>query len=124
MGNNLFGANISKQIANALGSKLLAATLVKRTPGTRDPTNPGGGTQPTEVSYSCRGFVDDYKTGHIDGDLVKVGDRKVTLLGDTISRGSVVPSANDKVTIEGRTYSVVAVTRDPDAATYTLQARG
>ena len=121
MGNNLFGANISGQIAAALGPLLLPATLVKVMPGTRgaDPTT---GTNPTSVSYSCRGMIDTYDQAEMaESAVITVLHRKVLLLGDTISSGTIAPDVNDQVTIEGKTYSVDGITdRDPDRATYTL----
>lgn len=119
-----FGVDLAQQLATGMGPSLLAATLIKVTPGTRTPSNISGGTNPTTVSYSCRGFVDEYKTGEIDGELVHVRDRKVVLLGKTISNGAVVPTPGDRVTIEGATYDVIRVDRDPAGATYALQARG
>lgn len=122
MGNNLFGANISGKVAAALGSKLLAATLVKRTPGTRTTTARDAGTNPTESRHTARGIVEEYSATQIDGTLVRRGDRRVLLLADTIA-GRKVPAQNDSIVIEGQTYVVVAVTRDPDAATFTCQVR-
>lgn len=121
MGNNLFGANISGQIARALGPLLLPAVLIKVTPGTRgaDPTT---GTNPTNTPYPCRGMVDTFDATEIVGQPVITGlHRKVLLLGDTIGGGAIEPAVNDQVTIEGKTYSVDSIAeRDPDRATYTL----
>jgi len=45
---------------------------------------------------------------------------RIILLGDTIDSGNTVPSQRDRVTIEGTTYEIGVVDRDPDAATYTM----
>lgn len=122
MGLNLFGANISGQIAAALGPLLLPATLVKTTPGTRTAGDPTSGTNPTSASYPCRGMVSDYRVSTKPGDgQVAVFDKSIMLLGDTISGGAIVPTVNDRITIEGATYRIASVpARDPDAATYTM----
>lgn len=119
----LFGVDIAGVIAQAMGPGLLAATLIKVFPGTRTSGNLAGGTNASTLSYPARGFTESYRASQIDGDLVRRGDRKVVLLGATIP-GRVVPEAGDRLTIEGRTFSVVRVERDPAAATYTLQVRG
>jgi hypothetical protein len=81
------------------------------------------GKAKTETAYSCRGFVDNYKDSQIDGTIIKKGDRKVILIGDSIE-GGAVPDVNDKVTIEGRTFTIVEVPdRDPAAATFTCHGR-
>jgi hypothetical protein len=106
----------------AANLQVVEATLRKATATTRDPSNLSGGTHPTFTSWPCRGFIEDYKDGKIDGTLVKRGDRKATLMGATLAAG-VVPMPNDEVTVEGRTYVVVAVFRDPAGATYGCQVR-
>src|SRR5262249_25683645 len=113
---------IAKMVAKALNASKMTkpATLTKLTPGTR--TTASGGTNPTSVDYACRGFVEDYGPGLIDGTLITAQDRKVSLIGATI-RGAV-PEPNDHVTIEGATYVIQRVTRDPAAAMYTCQGRG
>jgi len=120
VGKNLFKANISGAIKKAIGPNVLDATLTKVTPGSRTSGSLTGGTNPTSVSYSGKGFVDTYKDGTIDGTIIKEGDKMVVLIGDYFP---IAPEANDKITIEGSTHIVVAVGRDPDAATYTCQVR-
>jgi len=119
-----FGIDLAAQLASGLGPSLLPATLTRVTPGIRTPGALTGGTNPTTASYPCRGFTDDYQAAEIDGELVHVGDRKVLLLGKTIGGGAVVPQPNDRVTIEGATFTLIRVTRDPAAATFVCQARG
>lgn len=121
---SLFGIDIAGIVNAELGPGLLPATLQVVTPGSRDPLNVTSGTNPTVVEYSCRGVLEDYDDRQIDGELILRGDRKVLLLGKSIGGGAVEPKPGDQVTIEGRTFSVIGVTRDPAAATYTLQVRG
>lgn len=119
--NGLLGANWAV-IAQALGPIVLPATLVKVTPGTRgaDPTT---GTNPTTTSHAARGFVESFEQRQIDGTIITVRDRKVTLLADTIA-GAVTPNASDRVTIEGSTYIVASILeRDPAGVTFILHCR-
>ena len=119
MGNPLFGVNISKLVADALGPGLLDATLSVITPGTRS-EDPTAGRQPTSVDFPCKGFIDSKDREEIGGTLVKDGDVVIVLLGDTIDGGDSAPWVNDRVTIEGETYRIQGLDRDPAAATYTL----
>lgn len=119
----LFGVNISKLIADEVGPGVLPATLIRVTAGTRTTGNLSGGTNPTDKSFNCRGFIDEQGVRNVDGTLVENGTKKVVLIGDTISGGAVAPSVGDKVKIEGTTYQIKAVDRDPAAATYTLVVR-
>ena len=118
----LFGVDIAGLINKAMGGLLLPATLHSVTQGTRTPGSLTGGPNPTETDHTCRGFVSGYKDHQIDGTIIRQGDRKVTLLGASI-KPAAVPKPNDRVTIEEAAYTVIAVTRDPAAAIYELQAR-
>ncbi len=100
-----------------------AVTLIKVTPGSRTPGQATGGVNATSASHSAKGIQESYRDNEIDSVAVKIGDRKVLILGATLPAG-VVPVPGDRVISEGVTYSVVNVSRDPAAATYTLQARG
>ena len=120
---NLFGVDIAKEINDAMGSGLLAATLVSVTPGTPTPGSLTSGSNPTTVSSSCRAVMEDYLDREVDGTLVVVGDRKVLILGASLPSG-VIPEPGDRVTIESSTFDVIRVMRDPAAASYTCQARG
>lgn len=123
MGNKLFGKDIAGVLASKLGPLLLGFTLIKVTSGARDAADPSAGTSPTEASHACRGILEDYRDGQYDETIIKRGDRKALILGDTLPTG-VVPEPSDKVTAEGRGFVIVGVTRDPDGATYTCQLRG
>lgn len=119
MGNPLFGVNISKLVADNIGPGVLDATLVSHTPGTRS-ADPTAGRQPTSISFPCKGFIDSKSREEIGGTLVKDGDVVIVLLGDTINGGGTAPVLNDRVLIEGKTYRIGGLDRDPAAATYTL----
>lgn len=112
---------IAKALAKALKQAKLskAATLTRLAAGTR--TTAAGGTHPTSIDYACRGFVDDYAAGLVDGTLITAQDRRVMLVARSLA---VAPIVGDRITIESATYAVQRVTRDPATAMWTLQARG
>jgi len=66
--------------------------------------------------------VSDYRAGQIDGTLIQKGDRKVLLIAESGS-AALVPSSGDRITVEGATYFIVSVGRDPAVATYPCQVR-
>lgn len=121
---NLFGANIAGAIFDAMGSDMLPATLTRVTGGTRNPASLTGGpvVDETATDYACRGFVESYTAREIDGTLVRDSDRKVILLGGSLP-DDIDPRPGDRVNIEGETWKVVRVERDPAGATFTCQAR-
>jgi len=123
MGNNLFGVDIAGIINTVVSPNVLDATLIVVTPGTRTAGDLAGGTNPVSTDYACKGFTDDYNDRQIDGTIILVGDRIITLIGDSISGGTVAPTIGDQITIEGGTWDIIRVKRDPDAATYECQVR-
>lgn len=126
MGIPLFGVDISGLIKEHVGSGLLDATLIKYTPGTRTPGDLTGGTNPTPVSYSCKGMISKQAVRNQDGTLVQDGTKEILLIGDTIDNGNQAPALGDDIVIEGTTYQIPedgAIDRDPAAATYTVTVR-
>lgn len=121
MGNPLFGIDISKLIHDNISPGVLAATLVKRANTARTPGSLSGGLNPSSTSYSCRGFIDSKQKRFIDGTLVTDGAENIVLIGDSIV--GAVPEIGDRVTIEGRTFVVEQLDRDPAAAVYTLSCK-
>ena len=120
MGIRLAGIDVSGIINTEIGQKVLTdaahdAILIVVTPGTRT-GNLTGGTNPTEVSNTCKGFIDQQDRKSIKGTLVEDGDVIIQLIGDSIS---AVPKAQDKITIESATYRIKNLDRDPAAAMYT-----
>ena len=117
--NNL-GVDIAQLLNKHLGSSLLPCTLTRYTAGAR--TTSTSGRSQTVSTSTAKGFVEDYDESHVDDTIVQRGDRKVVVLGDSISP-TVTPEQGDLVTIEGGQYKVVRVMRDPAEATYVLQCR-
>ena len=118
MGNPLFGVDISGIIRDNVGPGVLAATLTKSTNGTRTAGQLTGGTQPTTATYTCRGFIDRQARRTLDGSLIDNDYVQIVLIGDSIA-SAAVPEQGDRITIEGATYIVAVIDRDPAAATYT-----
>jgi hypothetical protein len=121
------GIDVAALVAEHLGPRVLPAVLYKpgATPA-RDNNDPTAATVPAApTAHKARGFIEDYKPTVVDGTLIKVGDRKVTLLGNTIEGGAVPEGGvnKDQVEIEGTRYNIQLVNRDPAGATYTLQVR-
>lgn len=122
MGIKLAGVDVSGIIKKEIGDKMLTdpvhdVVLTSIVAGTRT-GNLTGGTNPTETSHTCKGFIDSQNRKSIGGTLVEDGDIVVVLIGDSISP-AVVPKGQDKITIEGSTYRIKGLDRDPAAATYT-----
>lgn len=122
--------NIAKLIASnfsKFGKDLgvTKATLIKVTPGTRNPAAVSAGTNPTTTSHAATGLVTSFDASEIDGTLIKKTDRKVLLFGASIA-GGAVPEPGDRVTIGGETLTIPAdtpVSGDPVRATYTMAGR-
>jgi hypothetical protein len=116
---SLFGVDIAQEIFTAFNGQLLTGTLTKVTPGTRTSGALAGGTNPTSVNYTFQGFV-DLKSEVNTPAWSQQGGRFVTIIGNSISPAAV-PQPGDSITIEGTTYKVHEVERDPAAATYTCK---
>ena len=117
----LFGVNISKIVSDNIGPGVLPATLIVVTRATRTGTSTQG-IKPTEVSVSGKGFTDSFSAGQVDGTIVKRDDVKVVLIADSFA-STINPKAGDKITVEGNTYRIISVERDPASATYTCHSR-
>lgn len=118
----LLSGFIAKQLAKNLGKQVLPATLIKVTNTARTSGNASGGLDPTETSYAARGWIEKYADGYQDNSTTRRKVRQVALLGASIAGGQV-PTAGDRVTIEGATYRITGMPedgRDPDGAVYLL----
>lgn len=120
----LFGVDIAKALNRAAGSGLLALTVERTTHGDRTASDPTGGKAERSSSSTGRGFVEDYTDREIDGKDVQRGDRKVSILGASLTP-SIVPRPGDVITIEGESVAIVegGVKTDPAKALYLCQAR-
>ena len=119
---NIFGVDIAGIVNSTLGPLVFNQTLIKVTSVT-DPTNQTNEIQ-TEVSHSCKGFVDEFDDMTIRGTPVKVTGRKIIILGASLP-DNIVPIPGDKITAEGITSTIVGegVSRDPAGATFECQTK-
>lgn len=97
---------------NTLGYR--SCTLGKVASGTRTPGNISGGTNPTTTNYQAVGAVSEYDAAEIDGTIITVHDRKITLLAASLPRG-VYPEPADLITISDQTGT---------STTYRIAAKG
>lgn len=99
-------------------------TLRQTTPGTYNPAD-GSTSAPPPIDYTGVGRIGDYRDSVIDGQLIRQGDRRCTIILDN---SSVLPSVGDTVLIGGTPrYTVVRVqVREVSGVTvvHTLQLRG
>lgn len=121
MGNNLFGADIAGEIARELGPELLLGTITRRTPGSRSSSNLAAGRAQTVSTHEFRGLRMGL-SGLRKNTILPEARDAVLVLGDTVTP-AIVPTVNDRITIEGVSFSIVDVSRDPDAAAYICQVR-
>lgn len=114
-------------LAGTIGDALIdaaipfALTISRDVTTGGDPFDPGSGTTVT-TDYSCQGFVDTFSAFDVANSLVLAGDVRIIVVATTLDMPSP-PSPGDRVTANGKTYSVLNVSADPALATYTLQAR-
>lgn len=113
---------IAKEILRGFkrAKMLTSASLLKAASTMRIPGQASGGTNPTETTYACKGFVSTKRKTKIGGTLVEQTDRVVCLMGATLT---VEPAARDRVTIGGLTTRVIDVEVDAAGAVWTLLTR-
>lgn len=133
----IFGVDVAKLLRQGINAAGGLATnrdgtpapafLIKVVPGTRNPADLGAGTAPTTISYSCQAFVDDTELlsqGQTETDgVIRKSRRTITILGDSLPV-TVTPADNDRITLRGVTYVVVAVKDDPADAAFECTVRG
>lgn len=119
--------SIAKTVAAATKAILYPIAVNRVTGGgVYDPAT-GGVTPPVVTSYPCRGMIEDYSTdalqragAYLNGTLIEPGDHKVTITTATLT---IAPTPSDTVTVKGTTYTVITVSQDAAAATWTLLVR-
>lgn len=118
---NLIGP-IARDTIRLVGASVTYTRVVV---GAYDPATSSVST--TETPYSIKALVEDYSlvdsgAGFASG-LIEFGDKRVTIAQSEIS---VVPTAGDKITHNGETYTVVRVQKTysgDNVALFELQAR-
>lgn len=112
--------DLPSEIAEALDDVFRSATL--KIPGEGTGDGQGGTITGDPTTYSCRALVDDFSDFRRSALGIPGTDRRIILLAATLPSG-VRPAVGHAITAEGRDWSIVAVTRDPAAATYEIQGR-
>lgn len=117
---SILDGSLADDIAAALDSAGIpfAVTITRDVP--QDSPDPADPLPPVTTSYDGNGFVDDWDASYLASSLVERGDVKIIIIATSIA---IVPDTGDRVTVRGKTYSVLNVSADPALATYTLQAR-
>ncbi len=117
----LLDGGIKSIVGNALQGVFLDFSIIKKTvTAGSDPWEP---SITTETVTACKAIVTRFKYHEIDGERVKMEDRKIIILAEGLA---VVPEIGDyiKGSTDSRRYQVVSpVTKDPAGATYVVQAR-
>ena len=119
---NIFNANIASIVNKALGPLVFNQVLTKSVK-TEDPAD-STKVITVETDYPCKGFIDEFKDEWVNGTTVKVNDRKIVILGDSLATG-IVPEPGDKILAEAKSWTIVkeGVKRDPAGATYECQSK-
>jgi hypothetical protein len=79
-----------------------------------------GGRVPTYTAYTGKALVNDYSV-FLRGTLgIPASERNVILLGGSFT---VIPKVGDVVTVQGASWEVIEIKRDPAAATYECRSK-
>lgn len=108
------------EIAEALDDVFRSATL--KTPGTPTSDGQGGWIPGSPTSKTCKALVEDYSDFRRHALGIPATDRKIIVLAASIQDGAE-PKPGNAINIESRDWSIIAVSRDPAAATYEVQGR-
>jgi hypothetical protein len=73
------------------------------------------------VDHPGEGWRDSYTADMIDGSTILSTDVRIMVLASSLA--SYVPFVGQSITVDGTTYSIIHVARDPAHALYDLQAR-
>ena len=113
--------SLAKTIGKAMGSLFLDATLIRDVPGTIvDPSDP---PPPTQSTFACKAIEQEYGSLDRAQGLVRETDIQILILASTLS---VDPAPLDRITIRGRTVTIIPagsggmppVKSDPARATW------
>lgn len=96
-----FYSNLSNIALNQIKAKGILLTFSTVTVDSFDPEL--GRNNTTASTYSSYGLSLNYKSGLIDGTIIKSGD--IRLLMDSTTE----PKINDKVTIDSKSYKIISV---------------
>ncbi len=105
-----------------------SVTVVRQSRALVDADAPHRGYTPSEATYSVIAVEKDYKESSIDGESIKVGDKKLVIAALSVSQavGSFTPKRADTIRISSKDWQVVVVTEKKPGDTvisYELQVR-
>lgn len=117
--------SIRKTVGKAFKKLFLDAVITRETTTGGDPWDP---TSTSTETFSGKGIFEEYGVGYRRDGLVQTGDMKALLLAASFSTD---PLPGDKITIDGKTLTIVpadsggqpAVQTDPAKATWTCRCR-
>lgn len=110
--------------AKKLITKYGAAMTLRRTSGGTYNPNAGSISGATTTDYPCRGVIQEYRAGEIDGMSVLFGDKKILVSASGLA---IVPESEDLLIIGSNTYSVInnsPLSPGGVDVIYTVQVRG
>lgn len=121
----IFGTDIASLVADSFSGQLVPATLTRTVVAGYDPVTDKEVIE--TQTFSTEGVVESYSDELIANGIVQTNDRQILLLATPLGTEPTPGDGGnhpDKITIEGKTYTVVGIPdRDPAAATYTVQGR-
>lgn len=115
----LLDSDIAGEIAAGFDGLLLAGTLTKITPDSRDPAN-GDVIPGTSTNYAVQGFIDAYSDFTRLAAGIPATNSKVTLIAGLCA---AEPAVGDEVTLGGKLWHLLNVDIDPASATYICQGQ-
>ena len=111
------------ELAETISEALIDADIPYDVVVTREVPGDGPAYDPgpsTYTDYSCKGFTEAFDADYISGGLVQSNDLKVVILAPTLE---ITLELSDRVTVRGKTYSIINIAPDPALATIALQVR-
>lgn len=123
--------DIPEIVNDALGEDVFFDAVLQRdTPGAnspaRDPWDPNPAGEPE--SYTCKAIHDEWSANTVGQGLVDSNDQKILILSASLS---VEPRSGDRITLKGKTLTIVpantagqkAVATDPAKAVWVVRCR-
>jgi hypothetical protein len=119
---SILDGSLADDIADALTSAGIpfAVTITRDVP--QDSPDPADPLPPITTNYPCSGWVDAYTAADLANSLILASDTKIIVVATTLTMPSP-PVPGDRVTTQGKSYTVINVSSDPALATFELQAR-
>ena len=119
----IFGIDVQALVSEAVAGAggLPAGALTKTIAGARDPDHPSRLLDPTTTTHALQAVVERRAVRRAETDVAE------STLVMTIIAGSItpvaIPAVNDRVTLDGRDYTLVELLEvDPAEATYQFEA--